>query len=492
MPKQKQWAQLTWCNDGSKRWRKRYKKKLYHFRKLPNETMDESYRRCLHLWEKTKVRIDAADPTIPKTQYQPKTLRSRDFATKVLDELADIRLTLTDFEPDEPTDMPVSERVAWAEQQIADLINRVKATRPRSGLLVANQSTIEINNLPSELLAAKREVAGLKQEVREASLPVELRMSENIPWYLSQRSRSPSGTANVRRRLESFAKHFGPNRSVAEIDEGVFDSYSAWIKKQVESGKMSSVTARDYMVAVTAFIKKLYSRGRVATLPRNISDRDLQIKTESQKVEMLPVDTIKLMLSHADTDELRLWFLLHLNAGFIAGDISDLRQSEVDWQAGVITRRRTKTKAKENVPIVRYLLWDETFKLLKKLRNNDHHPDARVLVDRDGSPLQLEAIDDRHYTVKKRVIINAFEKFRERMKREKVLNPCPPIRPFRATAATLISRYAGHPGFEGLFLGHAPRSVADKHYVEPDWNGFHAALKWLGEQFGQTTKRRSK
>jgi integrase len=79
----------------------------------------------------------------------------------------------------------------------------------------------------------------------------------------------------------------------------------------------------------------------------------------------------------------RLHFLLCLNAGFLASDINDLRRSEVDWSAGTITRRRTKTREHEAAPVVRYKLWPETFGLLKRWRSADD-PEIVLLTQSGG------------------------------------------------------------------------------------------------------------
>jgi len=60
----------------------------------------------------------------------------------------------------------------------------------------------------------------------------------------------------------------------------------------------------------------------------------------------------------------RLYILLMLNTGCTQVDISELKQSEVDWQRGRITRKRSKTAKHESAPVVEYPLWQETFVLI--------------------------------------------------------------------------------------------------------------------------------
>ena len=44
--------------------------------------------------------------------------------------------------------------------------------------------------------------------------------------------------------------------------------------------------------------------------------------------------------------------------------------------------------------------------------------------------------------------------------------------------------------FAQYFLGHAPQTVADKHYIKPSDEQFANAVRWLGEQFLTPEKRR--
>src|SRR5208337_2463848 len=65
----------------------------------------------------------------------------------------------------------------------------------------------------------------------------------------------------------------------------------------------------------------------------------------------------------------KLHVLLGLNCGFGPTDISELKQSEVDWEEGTITRKRSKTDSQESVPVVRYKLWQSTFALLRQFNS---------------------------------------------------------------------------------------------------------------------------
>ena len=57
-----------------------------------------------------------------------------------------------------------------------------------------------------------------------------------------------------------------------------------------------------------------------------------------------------------------------------------------------------------------------------------------------------------------------------------------PLKLLRKTAATKLGGHVTYGRFAQYFLGHAPATVADKHYVAPDAAQFDTAIEWLGEQ----------
>jgi hypothetical protein len=58
-----------------------------------------------------------------------------------------------------------------------------------------------------------------------------------------------------------------------------------------------------------------------------------------------------------------------------------------------------------------------------------------------------------------------------------------PSKLFRKTSATLLRSNKGYSGVEVLFLGHAPTTVADRHYVQAPQQLLDKAIAWLGAQY---------
>ena len=57
-----------------------------------------------------------------------------------------------------------------------------------------------------------------------------------------------------------------------------------------------------------------------------------------------------------------------------------------------------------------------------------------------------------------------------------------PLKAFRSIAATLLESHETYGRYKGHFLGHSPKSIADKHYAAPSPELFDQAVNWLRRQ----------
>jgi hypothetical protein len=55
------------------------------------------------------------------------------------------------------------------------------------------------------------------------------------------------------------------------------------------------------------------------------------------------------------------------------------------------------------------------------------------------------------------------------------------LKVYRKTGATMLNRQ--YPDCVEVYLGHAPRTVTERSYVDPDQDRFDEAIEWLGQQF---------
>jgi hypothetical protein len=160
-------------------------------------------------------------------------------------------------------------------------------------------------------------------------------------------------------------------------------------------------------------------------------------------------------------------------------DVSELRDNEVDWTAGRITRKRSKTATCENVPEVCYQLWRSTFALLKQYRSGSD----RVLLTESGKPFIRKELVDGKLT-KADGIASNFAHLRRKLRK------CQPgfkrsLKQLRKLGASLLESHHEYGRYVSYFLGHSPRTVKDRHYAVPSQELFDDAVAWLGQQLGQ-------
>ena len=59
-----------------------------------------------------------------------------------------------------------------------------------------------------------------------------------------------------------------------------------------------------------------------------------------------------------------------------------------------------------------------------------------------------------------------------------------PLKSLKKTSASLIRNNSNYASLEGLFLGHAPQSMSEKHYTVAPQTLLDEAIVWLGTEFG--------
>jgi integrase len=184
-------------------------------------------------------------------------------------------------------------------------------------------------------------------------------------------------------------------------------------------------------------------------------------------VPTVPVQEVKGIIEKSK-GQTKLHILLMLNCGMTQQDISDLAPEEIDWCAGTITRRRSKTQQHEQTPTVCYRLWRATWTLLQHYgnRTGDH-----ALLTKTGKTwVRDEIVGGKRHRVD--AIRSAYRHFGIPYA----------LKLFRKTGSTVLDR--GYPDCVERYLGHVPRTVTDRSYVDPSQDRFDDAIAWLGRQFG--------
>jgi integrase len=301
-----------------------------------------------------------------------------------------------------------------------------------------------------------------------SSVPEERLMGKQIDRYLDLQSAragaaqiSVSEADQIRMCLMAFQNWVG---SESLIDSVTPDRWESWYLHLLHADISIEYKKKQFRHARN-FLMWMAEKG-LLTPPLNLHARRYRFVGGHKIVETIPVHEVRAILDRAN-EVLRLHLLLFLNCGMTQVDVSDLHPSEVNWEAGRITRRRSKTEKKRTTPIVSYELWAETWALLKKFGHREGH---HVLLTRTCRPWVRDEIVNRR---RKRT-----DGIKSLYAHLKVRHP---LKQFRKTGATVLDRR--FPESVELYLGHAPRTITEKSYVPPDRDRFDEAIRWLGEQF---------
>lgn len=208
-------------------------------------------------------------------------------------------------------------------------------------------------------------------------------------------------------------------------------------------------------------------------VPGNLGDRRLRFHLVAKAIQHATIDDIKGLLRATEqwSDRCRLYVLLALNCGMYQSDIADLQQHQVNWSNGTITRQRSKRAGKADAQTVTYPLWPETMRLLKQERSADGE---QVLLTERHKPLVSYTEQGRQYDVVQAAFSRVMKRAQVRM----------PFSVLRKTSAQLLSTHQVHRHVVQYFLAHAPKTIAERHYIKPTFEQMSAALSWLGEEYG--------
>jgi integrase len=281
---------------------------------------------------------------------------------------------------------------------------------------------------------------------------------------------SPSEYDTIRRCVHSFRDWVGVDMSIERINADRWEAYWGELIRWDRSVEYK----RKRLRIARSFIGWLVEKGLIPS-PPNLHSRRLRFGGTSKAVPIMTVDEVRSLVANA-TGQLRLLILLMINCGMTQKDISDLRQSEVDWTEGRITRRRSKTRDNPHVPTVSYKLWSETWTLLQRYRQP---AGDRVLLTKSGKPLVRDGLKgDGDRRSKVDTIRSNYRHLQVKLDIKTPLKLC------RKTSASLLDDHDTYGRYTGHFLGHSPRSITDKHYVRPSPDQFDKAVAWLGQQYG--------
>lgn len=514
---------LTW-QPGVKgqpgRWKKIYKKKAHYFDGGRGKSDHEAYDKANAEWEKLKVRIDAESPKPHHAKYERSITEWEDvlacshqhgdnyMAETATIKLAHLRKNQTASNPP-PVDIadtfagqfilsirdPAQLRASQAAY-VSALLGNAVGQRLANGEEDQRQTVDSGNSVGTTTVHAEPLTpAALKVEraiwqdrlatFHKSSAPSGDTLKTHVDRYLAQKSEeeiagqiSKGRVNNLRKHLQVFVEWAGHGTLVNDITSQMLFDFRSVLLKKVKSGTWATKTAHEQLGTVKSFVHWLSEVEAIDALPKILQgqSRALTISIELPEIVVYEKEEIATLLAQA-SDRTKLYILLMLNCGMTQKDIADLQLSEIDWQAGRIIRKRSKTKSHKKVPTVNYRLWPETLKLLEQERNQAKS--GLALLNKNGVSLYQQRSDADGGYGKNDNIHNAFERLRKKMKiKGKSLIT------FKKTSASLLHGHHAYSDLADLFLGHAPRTMAQRHYAQAPQDRFDEAVTWLGEELG--------
>lgn len=459
MPRKKKQLQY---HRASKRWAKRYKDPLTGkkpFKYLGPATpkadgqdgvLDELYDLALERWKKIEQEIEVKHAAVYRSTQIKKYQQLQEISSRQYSK--QLECLVLDLESGEDV-KAVDDR---------DIALNALARMASQAMTVEDWLAItdEIDKLKQPEISEEQSL------MRWADDFIEMKRCQVVAGM-----RSAERYQELRSSVTTFIKWLGPQASIDDINPVNVEGY--YQHQLVLLGpNYSQNRARDAFQAAKQFIRWLGAKGIIPNLPGNIDSRELTFRVPNGRKNYFSRTEIGKLLDNVEGRN-KLFVLLALNCGMYPKDISDLRPSEVDWNLGRIHRNRSKTSHHLNVPVVCYKLWPETFKILKK---HGRRKGQYVLRGRGGKALVYTELRDGDKIVRVNAIYNAFTRFKDKNP-DLVGNKT--FSDFRKTSATWLRNSGTHAHLVGLFLGHAPHSVADRFYAANGDEILDEALDYL-------------
>lgn len=302
----------------------------------------------------------------------------------------------------------------------------------------------------------------------------------------------------LKERLKFFVDWIKPGTHVATIDGNTVTGFYEWVLSQ---RSWQHQRAKGIFNTARQWIRWAWRQDDVEleTLPRNVDSREFVFLTHIDKTGVTKQTRTELLWTPDDfyrtfqlvPEEFQLYLLLMLNCGFTNIDVATLLKSEIRLDERRIVRQRTKTRRHSHPPVVNYLLWPETVKLLRA-RWSDHP--TLALTNRAGNPLGVSKLVQANGQTAETMWTGIGRRYGQ-MKKAKREMPDKQLKFLRKTGSTKLKSKQEYRNLDSLYLGHSWATVADKHYNAFDGQPYEPldkALKWLGKEFEVSNLLKSK
>jgi len=465
---------LTW-DQKNRRWRKVFRGKIYTIScgalSVPDNKKD-SYQAANAWWLKRRDEIEGSIPPHPHheviTELEERLSWARrhgavDKVARVAGQIHEVE-GMSEADPDEVEEVLLDSKIVRGNIELAR----------QFGIVVPEGLPAIVRDL---IFGDRREWEDrATQDLDLPNIPVDRTVAAQLARHLSlERARVEGRVVSVgeyeivARALQDFENWIGGENIIDIIDA---DRIESWWSHLVGTN-LSVETKKKKMRHVKSFVNWLVEKGLIP-LPMNLHSRRHRFGGGAKAVRTIETLDVKTLIESA-SGQLRLHLPLMINCGMTQVDISNLKPHEVDWERGRIKRKRSKTEVHANVPVVDYPLWSETAERLRQFGRRDGD---RALLTESGRPW----VRDLLLPNGKRSKVDNIKSNFAHVKRRKGVQYS--MKLLRKTSASLLETMPEFARYATLFLGHSPRSIADRHYVAPSQGNFDKAIHWLGGMYG--------
>ena len=527
---------LTWqpgSNGREGRWKKKYKAKVYYFAGGRGKSDRTTYNSALSEWEKLKVLIDTNAPKRHQADYEraieewesvldwSRKHNEGVMAEKAITKLKALRKALSDTKPiavkvedkfESQFELSIR-NPSWnkVQEEIGNTILKLSKEKSsyqespgydeyiaackkfRQGITgKLNTSTKQVIIDPSEYefdipnpLKIEQRIWRDRLEVdRTVAIPKDKTIRAFVETFIQNKQNESTASKNSVGRIRiyqndlmQFLDWLGHGMPVEAINAKTLMDYRSVLLNKVNANELAPATAKGKIGSVKTFVRWLWQIEAIPNLPRIMDAKSsyLSISVPHTPVIIFTKEEISTLLKEAST-RTKLYMYLMLNCGMTQKDIADLDHSEIDLDAGCIIRKRSKTRKQMNVPCVNYKLWGQTLDLLKLEQCSSQT--GRVLLNKSGGSLWTEEAASSGGYIKKDNIKSAFDRLRKKVSINK------PLKSLKKTSASLLRNKSKYATLDSLFLGHAPQTIAQKHYTQAPQELFDEAILWLATEYG--------
>lgn len=448
MPRKRE---LTW-HKARKCWKRTYKGRTYYFAKgqCRGKTDEAGYQQALHEFHLLRVRLDRE--------------------ARGVEQDAAVEVAAQQVPPRRPFMAP------FGEQSFAAPVGT--GPMPMEAEFGAYDTEIPMATDYARL--------GFTPTPLNGKPPTEIMLTELVEQYLvARRVDVEAGKLSVamygqdKCKAEDFLA-FAADQGVtmaSQIAEPLLDFYrQIQLKLTVHEdtdARISGETAKKRLATIARVIRWGYKRRYVGEMPRNLDREFAAVPIPEPEPNFLSVDEVRQVFLNAST-RTRLYILLALNAGYTQREIALLEHAHVDWDTGVITRKRPKT-SKPQV----HKLWPSTLKLLRA-EATPGGPKGLVLLGAKGNPLIVQEVRTDGMLRHNDTIRLAYARVVKKLGHKGLKWA---FKTLRKTGCDLIAQeYQKYPHVTDQYLAHGEKKMS-RHYCDEHFDLLFEALAWLDKQF---------